>query len=105
MRVERNRHLDLVHAGVEARYSPTSSQGEKGVDVALAVKATEVGSDGKMDVAALVTGDGDFVPLVRTLMKHGIRMVCIYFQYEHDHNGKKYEVFANNHLLMPATTR
>lgn len=99
MRVERNRHLDLVHAGVEARYIPTGSQGEKGVDVALAVNATEVGLDGKMDVAALVTGDGDFVPLVRTLMKHGIRVACIYFHYEHEHNGKKYEAFANNRLL------
>lgn len=35
-----------------------------------------------IDIAVLVTGDGDFVPLVRALMKQGIRVAVAYFEYE-----------------------
>lgn len=82
-RVERNRHMDLMHAGVEPKYVPMSqARGEKGIDVALAVDAMEVGLAGHIDVAVLVTGDGDFVPLARALMKHGVRVSAVYFEYE-----------------------
>ena len=50
--------------------------------------------EGIMDVAILVTGDGDFVPLVRALMKKGVTVVVAYFGYEE--NGKK--SFANERL-------
>src|SRR5438477_5981722 len=67
---DRNRHHDLMHAGVEPKYLPMSQKlGEKGVDVALAVDALQVGLGQMIDVAVLVTGDGDFVPLVRALNK------------------------------------
>ena len=66
LRGDRNHYHDLLHAGVEPKYLPMSQgQGEKGTDVALAVDALQVGIDGKIDIAVLVTGDGDFVPLVR----------------------------------------
>ena len=101
LRKDRNRHTDLMHAGVEVQFVPIShsSDKEKGVDVALAVDAMEVGLDGKIDVAVLVTGDGDFVPLVRRLMKHGIRVAGFYFEYEHFHNNNNYRAFANKRLL------
>ena len=55
-RVERNRHIDLLHAGVEPKYVPMSQgQGEKGVDIAMAIDVLSVGLEGKIDVAALVT--------------------------------------------------
>src|SRR6266849_256326 len=42
LRFDRNQHHDLMHAGVEARYLPMSqTQGEKGIDVALAVDALQ----------------------------------------------------------------
>src|SRR5882762_3566084 len=82
LRFDRNQHHDLMHAGVEPRYLPMSqTQGEKGIDVALAVDALQVGLDRKINIAVLVTGDGDFVPLVRTLMKQGVRVVAAYFDY------------------------
>ena len=66
LRIDRNRHHDLMHAGVETKYLPMSqTQGEKGTDVALAIDALQVGLSNTIDVAVLVTGDGDFVPLVR----------------------------------------
>ena len=70
-----------MHAGVEPRYLPMSdTAGEKGTDVALAVDALQVGLGGKIDLAVLVTGDGDFVPLVRALNKQGVRVLAAYFK-------------------------
>lgn len=81
--IERNRHIDLVHAGIEPKYVPMPPNGqEKGVDVSLAIDAMERAMEGKIDVAVLVTGDGDLTPLVRALMKHGVRVGLLYFEYE-----------------------
>jgi uncharacterized LabA/DUF88 family protein len=97
LRSDRNLHHDLMHAGVEPRYLPMSqTQGEKGTDVALAVDALQVGLNGKIDIAVLVTGDGDFVPLVRALNKQGVRVLGAYFQFQAK-DGKK--SFINERLL------
>ncbi len=96
LRSERRNYHDLMHAGIEVKYLPMSqTQGEKGVDVALAVDAMQVGCHGKIDVAVLITGDGDFVPLVRALMKDGIRVLAVYFDF-HQEDGKK--SFINERL-------
>ena len=72
-----------MHAGVDPKYLPMSQKhGEKGVDVALAVDALQVGLGQMIDVAVLVTGDGDFVPLVRALNKQGVRVLAAYFAFE-----------------------
>ena len=93
---ERNLLHDLMHAGIEPKYMPMPKTGknEKGSDVALAVDAMQIGLAGKIDIAVLVTGDADFVPLVRALMKEGIRVMGAYFQY--DVNGHK--SFINERL-------
>jgi len=49
-------------------------------------------------VAILVTGDGDFVPLVRALMKNGVRVGIAYFEYEED----EHKSFANERLINAA---
>jgi uncharacterized LabA/DUF88 family protein len=97
LKLDRKRHHDLMHAGIEPKYVPMS-QGrdkEKGIDIAMAVDVLQVGLEGKIDVAALVTGDGDFVPLVRALMKHGIRVMAVFFEYEEDEKKS----FINPRLL------
>ena len=69
LRLDRNLYHDLMHAGIEPKYLPISQQDkEKVVDIAMAVDALQVGLDGKLDIAILVTGDGDFVPLVSCLL-------------------------------------
>ena len=73
---------------------PLAGGGEKGSDVALAVDAMQIGLAGKIDIAVLVTGDADFVPLARALMKEGIRVMGAYFEYED--NGHK--SFINERL-------
>jgi hypothetical protein len=96
LRFERNRYHDLMHAGIEPKYLPISgSEHEKGADVALAIDAMQTSADGKIDVAALVTGDGDMVPLVRALMKGGVRVMAAYFEYEDDQDKS----FINERLL------
>ncbi len=97
LRFDRNRYHDLLHAGIEPKYLPMSqSHGEKGTDVALAVDALQVGLDGKIDIAVLVTGDGDFVPLVRALNKQGIRVMAAYFDFI---DSKARKCFINERLL------
>jgi uncharacterized LabA/DUF88 family protein len=73
----------------------SKEQGEKGVDIAMAIDALQVGLEDKIDVAVLVTGDGDFIPLVRALMKNGVRVATVYFEYE----SEKHKSFANERLL------
>ncbi|RZK19747.1 MAG: NYN domain-containing protein, partial [Flavobacterium sp.] len=76
----------------------SESYGEKGIDVYMAVETLQVGLDDKIDIAVLVTGDGDFVPLVRTLMKNGIRVLISYFEFESE-NKKS---FVNERLVSAA---
>ena len=97
LRFDRNLYHDLMHAGIEPKYLPVSQQEkEKGTDIAMAVDALQVGLDGKIDITILVTGDGDFVPLVRALNKQGIRVVAAFFEFK-DNRGKK--SFINERLL------
>ena len=97
LRTDRNPYHDLMHAGIDPKFMLMSQSGasEKGADVALAIDAMQVGLDGKIDIAVLVTGDADFVPLVRALMKQGIRVMAAYFEYSHG----EYNTFINERLL------
>ena len=61
--------------------------GEKGIDVAMAIDILEMGLSDIFDVAVLVTGDGDFMPLIRVLMKHAKSVLNLYFEYEEE--GRK----------------
>ncbi len=97
LRTDRNLYHDLMHAGIDPKFMPMPQSGsnEKGADVALAIDAMQVGLEGKVDITVLVTGDADFVPLTRALMKQGIRVMAAYFEYEQgDHKS-----FINERLL------
>lgn len=49
--------------------------GEKGVDIALTVEALDSAFNDRFDAMVLVSGDGDFVPLLRRLAVFGIMTV------------------------------
>lgn len=97
LKLDRKRHHDLLHAGIDTKFQPMSqsSNTEKGIDVAMALDVLEAGLTDTMDLAILVTGDGDFVPLVRALMKNSIQVATAYFEYETDEGRKS---FANERL-------
>jgi uncharacterized LabA/DUF88 family protein len=98
LRSDRNLYHDLMHAGIDPKFMPMPLSGanEKGADVALAIDAMQVGLEGHIDIAVLVTGDADFVPLVRALMKQGVRVVAAYFEYEYG----EHKSFINERLLI-----
>jgi uncharacterized LabA/DUF88 family protein len=99
LRLDRKRHHDLLHAGIEPKNVPMSeTHGEKGIDVYMAVETLQVGLDDKIDVAVLVTGDGDFVPLVRALMKNSVRVLISHFEYDEPNNKS----FVNDRLISAA---
>jgi uncharacterized LabA/DUF88 family protein len=96
LRRDRVLYHDLMHAGIEPKYFPMSqSHSEKGADVALAIDALQMALDGRIDIAALVTGDADLVPLARALTKQGVRVMAVYFEYKED----QYKSFINERLL------
>lgn len=77
------------------KFSPKSSDNkEKGVDVSLAVDVME--NRDRLDIVVLVTGDGDFVPMVRALNRSGVRVLVVYFQYTEESGRKS---FCNHTLL------
>jgi uncharacterized LabA/DUF88 family protein len=88
---------DLMHAGIEPKFMPMPQSGsnEKGTDVALAIDAMQLALDGKIDIAILVTGDGDFVPLVRALTKHAVRVMAAHLDYD----DGQHKDFVNPRLL------
>lgn len=96
LELERNRHIDLIDAGVELKFTHNNhEQNEKGVDVKMALDVLQIALDDKIDIAVLITGDGDFIPLVRALMKQGKRVLLFYFDYENNYNKS----FANKKLI------
>lgn len=70
------RHIEqledvTVRTGYMRRSSRAHRRQQKGVDVQLAVDALEAARSGSIGVVALVTGDGDFAPLVEAVQRAG----------------------------------
>lgn len=86
---ERDFEMALISAGVVPHFLPVSETAvpggaadqikyklaQKGVDVELAIDVLDAAHENRYDVAVLLTGDADFVPLVRritSLNKHAL---------------------------------
>jgi uncharacterized LabA/DUF88 family protein len=54
-----------------------SAKGDWDMDIAMDI----ISSIQQLDVVILVSGDGDFVPLVKMLKKHGLRVEVVSFEY------------------------
>ncbi|MDZ5460584.1 NYN domain-containing protein [Azohydromonas lata] len=67
----------LMYEGVTTHYLPKGPEGEKGIDVWLALEAFEMAIYKRYDVLALIAGDGDFVPLARKLNTLGTRVMLL----------------------------
>lgn len=71
----------LMHEGVVTHYLPLANNGEKGIDVWLALEALEVTLFKQFSIVVLVAGDGDYVPLVRKLNAHGVRVMILGWEF------------------------
>jgi len=72
----------LMSFGIVTHYLPVSNrpgqpQREKGIDVWFALEVLELSLMGRFDVVVLITGDGDYVPLVRKLNALGVRVMLL----------------------------
>src|SRR6516164_3164482 len=82
----------LVREGVTTHYLPLSREGEKGIDVWLALEAYELAIYKRFDVIVLVACDGDFLPLVRKLNTLGTRVMLLAWDFRYiDPNGLERE--------------
>ncbi len=93
---ERDFEMALIQAGVVPHYLPVKetpkssgdaemarySLAQKGVDVELAIDVLDSAHSNRYDVAVLVTGDADFVPLVRRITSLGKNALVAHFSIE-----------------------
>jgi cold shock CspA family protein len=94
----------LQKEDVTAHYMPMGLRGEKGIDVSLALECYELVTLKGLDVVVLVTGDGDFVPLVRKLNALGVRVMVFGCTYSFlDNAGRERGATVSRYLLNEAT--
>lgn len=72
----------LMSFGIVTHYLPVHARPgqprqEKGVDVWFALEVLELALMNRFDVVVLITGDGDYVPLVRKLNARGVRVMLL----------------------------
>lgn len=79
----------LIKVGVNTHYLPLGPEGEKGIDVWLALEAYEMSQNNKLDVLVLVGGDGDFLPLLRKLNRMGTRVMLLGWDFEYTDNESR----------------
>ena len=91
-----------------AKASPPTTcrcrEGEKGIDVWLALEAYELAIYKRFDVSVLVVCDGDFLPLVRKLNTLGTRIMILGWDFKYvDQNGNDRETRTAQVLLDEVT--
>lgn len=94
----------LTRAGVVTHFLPLSPIGERGVDVWFALEAFELAMYKRFSVSVLITGDGDYVPLIRKLHTIGTRTMVLAWDFKYvDEMGRDRETRTNQLLLEEAT--
>ncbi|WP_028310102.1 NYN domain-containing protein [Derxia gummosa] len=94
----------LMRQGVTTHYLPLGANGEKGIDVWLALEAYELAIFKRYDVVALVACDGDYLPLVRKLNTLGIRVLLMAWDFKFtDQHGNERETRTAQSLIEEVT--
>lgn len=77
----------LMSDGVDTHYLPLRNCGsrreESGTNVSLSVSALELAIKGEIDVAVLVVGDSDYLPLLRKLSKYNVLTIVLGWDFEY----------------------
>ncbi|HSI83219.1 MAG: NYN domain-containing protein [Candidatus Methylacidiphilales bacterium] len=94
----------LMKEGVITHYLPLGRQGEKGIDVWLALEAFELALFKKFNVLVLIVCDGDYVPLVRKLNTLGTRVMVLGWDFQFvDELGNDRSTTTSRQLLSEVT--
>lgn len=77
--VEKERFFDdmLSKLGITPHYLPLVRDAEKGIDVWFALDVYDMAIRDAYDIAVLITGDGDFVPLIQKLNERGVPSIVM----------------------------
>ena len=81
------------------RIRPDGGFEEKGIDVWMALEAYEMANLKNYDVCVLVTGDGDFVPLVNKLNTLGARVMLLGWDFNYERDGRIHITQAATELI------
>lgn len=98
----------LVREGVTMHFLPLSpnregGREEKGIDVWFALEAFELAMYKRFDISVLVTGDGDYVPLVRKLNTLGTRVMLLGWDFEFMRDGELHVTRTSKSLINEVT--
>jgi cold shock CspA family protein len=94
----------LLREGVVTHYLPLGPSGEKGIDVWLALEVFELAVYKRFSVSVIISGDGDFVPLIRKLNTIGTRVMVLAWDFKFiGQDGKEHETRTAQQLLDEAT--
>jgi cold shock CspA family protein/uncharacterized LabA/DUF88 family protein len=106
----RERQFDdvLIREGVTMHFLPVSSDAngeisEKGIDVWFALEAFELAVHKRFDVSVILTGDGDFVPLVRKLNTLGTRVMLLAWDFDFQKDGRTHGTRTSQVLINEVT--
>lgn len=106
----RERQFDdvLIREGVTMHLLPVSADpngeiSEKGIDVWFALEAFELAVHKRFDVSVLLTGDGDFVPLVRKLNTLGTRVMLLAWDFDFQRDGRSHGTRTSQVLINEVT--
>ncbi len=120
LRKDRDFEMSLIDAGIVPHYLPlreTRRRGigdeparyelsQKGIDVELALDVLDLAHHDRFDVCVLITGDADFVPLVRKLTALGKQVLLAYFQIDAwvDPRGNQHRPTYSSQKLVDIAT-
>ncbi len=106
----RERQFDdvLIREGVTMHFLPMVSDrggevSEKGIDVWFALEAFELAVHKRFDISVLVSGDGDFVPLVRKLNTLGTRVMLLAWDFDWTRNSEPRSTRTSQSLINEVT--
>lgn len=71
--------LAIRELGFEPRMFPRTQGKSKAVDLALATDALTLAGEGRYEVAVIIAGDGDYVPVVEAVKRLGRHVVVGFF--------------------------
>lgn len=105
-----SKSIERFHAGlrlanrIEVRLgktqrAPSGEEHQKEVDILLALDMFKLASAGRIDLAILVSGDGDFIPLLQAVKDEGALTKVVYSRESIDHELR---LVADSHLEIGA---
>ncbi|MDR0479232.1 MAG: NYN domain-containing protein [Burkholderiaceae bacterium] len=90
----------LINNDIKLHHLPMGVNGEKGIDVLLALECFEIAVvKNHLNTVCLVAGDSDFVPLVRKLREHDVQVMVLGWNFSYTYEGKEHITYVSKRLL------